>query len=255
MLASIPLVSALFAATPGVGVLPSPPDCERSPSALELLAEPDASAPVLCISPGLATNLLLDTPLPPGAVEVLYVHPAQAARQVEVRRQVRTVASYQREVQQWREQVRRCEEQSVEVRAAQGKSEGLRGLLSAGLMDKQGIASADLLHSSHIASWKKGAVKPLAMHSYRSNSRVAVELRLEFSAGEQPWVAEDVMMEDERGRELHLLPLWQETMTGADPAHVIVEAEAQEDARGPYSLKLWEAGGQRTVTVTQVVFP
>jgi uncharacterized protein (TIGR02268 family) len=260
---------------------------------------------VLCISPEIATSLLFDTPLHPGAVEVqaaeremqlaqgrdfvtllpsarllpgewrkltvrygdgaapneatvlLYVHPAQAARQVEVRRRVRTVTSLQREVHQWREQARRCEEESAQFQAAQGRPEGLRGLLSAGLMDKQGITSADLLHPKRVR-WPQGsALKPVEVRGYRSSSRVAVELRLEFPAGEQPWVAERAELEDVRGRKLRVLPLWQEAMTGArDQVHVIVEAEAAaSEAHGLYDLVLKEAGGQRTITVWGVTFP
>jgi uncharacterized protein (TIGR02268 family) len=260
---------------------------------------------VLCISPEFATNLLFDTPLQPGAVEVqateqemqlaqgrdfvallpsarllpgewrkltvrygdgtapteatvlLYVHPARAARQVEVRRRVRTVASLQREVQQWREQARRCEEESTQFQAAQNKPEGLRGVLSARLMDKQGITSADLLHPKRV-DWPKGsALTPVEVLSYRSRSRVAVELRLEFPAGEQPWVAEGAELEDLQGRKLRVLPVWQEAMTGTrDQVHVIVEAEAAaSEAHGLYGLTLKEAGGQRTITVWEVTFP
>jgi uncharacterized protein (TIGR02268 family) len=298
--ASLSLMSALLAATPGVGVPPNPPDCEATTPALELLAGPGASAPVLCISPELATNLLFDMPLPPGAVEVqateqemrvahaqglvtllpsarmvpgewrkltvrygdgaaptvatllLYVHPARAARQVEVRRQVRTVASYQREVHEWQERAQRCEEESAPLRAIQGKPEGLRGLLSSGFMGHEGIAAMRLPHATAKAG---SALKPQEVFSNRSNSRVAVKLRLELLVGGQPWVAEGATLEDAQGRPLHPLPLWQQALT-ENKLLVIVEAEAEPgEARGSYKLKLWEAGGQRSIIIEGVVFP
>jgi uncharacterized protein (TIGR02268 family) len=303
VLASLPLMSALLAATPGVGVPPSPPDCEATAPALELSAGPGAPAPVLCISPGLATNLLLDTSLPPGAVEVqatqqelrlahaqdvvtlvpsaqlvpgewrkltvrygdgaapavstllLYVHPVRAARQVEVRRLVRTVASYQREVQELREQAQRCEEESAHLREVQGKPDGLRGLLSAGLMGQQGIAPADLLHPKRV-TWQAGsALEPVQVHSFRSEARVAVELKLELPSGGQPWAAEDATLEDTQGEALNLLPLWQEALS-ENTLQVIVEAEAKPGkVRGSYKLKLKKAGDQRSIIIEGVVFP
>jgi hypothetical protein len=37
---------------------------------------------------------------------------------------------------------------------------------------------------------------------------------------------------------------------------VVVEAEAtKKEAQGPFTLKLWEAGGQRSAIVEGVVFP
>jgi uncharacterized protein (TIGR02268 family) len=69
-LAPLPLVFALFAATPGTREQATLLDCERAPRPIELHAEPDGAVYALCISPGLATSVLFDTPLPPGAVVV-----------------------------------------------------------------------------------------------------------------------------------------------------------------------------------------
>jgi uncharacterized protein (TIGR02268 family) len=171
---------------------------------------------VLCISPEVATLLLLDTPLPAGAVEVqapeqeiqvghtrqfvtllpsvrllpgewrkltvrfgdgaapamatlwLYVHPAWGARQVHLERQVRTVESYQREARARREEAERYQQENAQLRAAQGKPEGLRGLLSAGDLDEGGIAYADLHELERYSVRQGSALKPWQVLSYRS---------------------------------------------------------------------------------------
>lgn len=304
MLASLPLLSALFAATPSPSAPSAPPDCEAAPLSIELQAEPGAPLAALCISPELATTLLFDTPLPPGAVAVqateqevqvaqgrelvtllpsarmapgewskltvrfgdgagpanatllLYVHPGRAARQVEVRRQVRTVGSYLRELEQRREEVRKCEEENAQLRSAQARPEGLRGLLSAGLMGKGGVAFVDLTEPRRFTVRKGSALEAQKVVSYRARNRVAVELKLELLVRGQPWVAEGARLVDAQGGEVRLLPLWQEATPGEDWQHVIVEAEAKShEAHGPYTLKLWEAGGKRGITLEGVVFP
>ncbi|WP_224361259.1 DUF2381 family protein [Hyalangium versicolor] len=307
MLAALPLLSAVLAATPGVEAAPSPPDCEAAPQPLVLSAEP-STPPVLCLGPDTATTLLFDTPLAPGAVEVqateqelrlaqgpgvvtlvpsarllpgewrkltvrfgdgaapamvtvlLYVHPARAARQVEVQRKPRTVESYQREVAEQKEQVRQCQEENAQLRDFQDKPEGLRGLVSAGLMggDLGGISSENLSLPPRRYTVRKGsALKPARVWSYRSSTRVAVELRLQLLSGEPPWVAEGATLVDAHGRELPVLPPWQAAPIALGWLQsVVVEAEASTtEAQGSYTLKLWEAGGARSVTVEGVVFP
>ena len=59
------------------------------------------------------------------------------------------------------------------------------------------------------------------------------------------------------GEELKPLPLWHTgpIHPGADGGQVVVEFEAtKEQARGAYTLKLWDAEG-RTVAIGKVTFP
>jgi uncharacterized protein (TIGR02268 family) len=304
VLPSLPLLSILFAATPGLGALQAPPHCEAAPAAVELRAEPSVPLPVLCISPGVVTTLLFDAPLPPGAVALqpqeqevkvvqadafvlllpsmrmvpgewrkltvrfedgaapasatllLYVHPALAARQVEVRRQARTVESYQREVEARTEELQRCQEENIQLRATAGTTEGLRGLLSAELMDTVGIVSADLVMANRITLRKGSALELWKVVSYRSRTRVAVELWLRPPRGAPPWVAEGAKLTDAQGRELPVLPLWHGEAPEGDWQRVVVEAPAERsEAVGTYTLKLWEAGGPRGLAVEGIVFP
>ncbi len=93
--------------------------------------------------------------------------------------------------------------------------------------------------------------------SDRSRNRVAVELKLQLLAGEQPWVAAGATLVDAHGRELAELPLWQAAPIALGQGQsVMVEAKAPlGEVQGAYTLKLWEAQGPRGATLEGVVFP
>ncbi|KFE69438.1 protein kinase domain-containing protein [Hyalangium minutum] len=86
--------------------------------------------------------------------------------------------------------------------------------------------------------------------------RVAVALELKPPPGAPPSGAEGAKLMDAQGRELSVLPLWQGEGPEDGELHVVVEAPAERwEAVGPYSLKLWEAGGARGLTMDGIVFP
>jgi uncharacterized protein (TIGR02268 family) len=97
--------------------------------------------------------------------------------------------------------------------------------------------------------------------NYRSRARVAVELQLELTApaGLKAWEAEGAALVGPGGRELPVLEVWQaEPITpGEERTRVVmVEAEAlPNEAQGTFTLKLWGAGGTRSVTLDGVTFP
>ncbi|WP_224361122.1 DUF2381 family protein [Hyalangium versicolor] len=201
-----------------------------------------------------------DGAAPAIATLLLYVHPARAARQVEVQRKARTVESYQREATEWKEQARRYQEENARLQAAQGQTAGLRGLVSQGLIGeaKGGVASENIQWPNRLYTVHKGnALAPMKAWSYRSYNRVAVELQLELLLDGQPWVAEGATLVDAHGREMPVLPLWQAApVTSKKYSSVVVEAEAPPGTlQGPYTLKLWEAGGKRSVILENIVFP
>jgi uncharacterized protein (TIGR02268 family) len=129
------------------------------------------------------------------------------------------------------------------------------GLIGGG---KGGVASEDLSWPTWRFTLRKGnALKPQQVWSYRSHSRLAVEVWLQLLVGEQLWVAAGAALVDAHGRELPVLPVWQEApVTLKKSKSVVVEAEAPPgEIQGPYILKLWEAGGPRSVTLEGLVFP
>ena len=93
--------------------------------------------------------------------------------------------------------------------------------------------------------------------SYRAAGRVALELWLANPDDAQPWTAEGAALTSKAGDALRVLRVWQlEPIPPGDMRTVVVEAEEVAPAsRGPFILKLWEAGGKRAVTLGNVTFP
>ncbi len=100
----------------------------------------------------------------------------------------------------------------------------------------------------------------LALVTGCASGRVAVRLLLAHPEGAAPWTAQGAALtpEGRRGAALRVLSVWQAEpiAPGPEGGDVVVEVEAtEEEARGAFTLKLWEAAGVRTVTVGGVTFP
>lgn len=200
-----------------------------------------------------------DGAAPSRADFVLVVHPAWGQRQVEVFRRKRTVESYQQALKEKETEAQQCREQNAQLRAAQGRPDGLRGLRSAGLMGQLGVASHDI--SARVTHRPGSALLAKWAVSYRSEARVVVEVRLELTApeGGKAWEAAGAALIGPGGRELRVLPVWQEApITPGENSQrlIMVEAEAQpHEAQGSFILKLWDRGFTRTVILDRVMFP
>jgi uncharacterized protein (TIGR02268 family) len=199
-----------------------------------------------------------DGAAPSSASFVLVAHAGQAASLVEVHRQKRTAESYQQELKVKEEEARQLREENARLRADKTAPGGLTGLLASGAMGKDGVASRDLTDSL-----TKPPANPLwvgMVTGYRSTGRVALELWLWNSEDTPAWTVEGatLALEGQRGGGLKVLRVWQEApiLSTQDKGRVVVETEFPPDsARGPYTLKLWEAGGTRSVTLGGVTFP
>jgi uncharacterized protein (TIGR02268 family) len=95
------------------------------------------------------------------------------------------------------------------------------------------------------------------VYSYRAQGSVAVEVWL-WNPGTTPWVAAGAVLRGAKGEVLKPL-LWQPEPIvpgGKMSGRVVVEVLATEkEARGTYTLTLWDAERQRTVTLGSVTFP
>nr|WP_281291572.1 DUF2381 family protein [Myxococcus llanfairpwllgwyngyllgogerychwyrndrobwllllantysiliogogogochensis] len=135
------------------------------------------------------------------------------------------------------------------------ESRGLVGLLAMGGIDVSGVAGRIVTEA--IPSDSKSVLQPFKVQSYRSTGRVALEVLLSGLRGELPWIASGAALRGVPGTELKVLRVWQESpITPGGKGRVVIETEASgESARGPFALKLWEANGPRTVTISNVTFP
>ena len=196
-----------------------------------------------------------DGALPGSAVFALVVHPAVAERQVEVYSKRRSAESLGTELKEKDAQLQQCREKVELLRAELKHPEGLTGLLATGQIDKKGVPARNLLKA--ITERPGVPLRVQTATSFRSVERVAVELWLDGFEDAAPWVAEGVVLRGKAGEELKGLTVWQEvSMDSPKRVHVVAEAEATEkEARGHFTLKLWDEGGQRTITLGNVMFP
>jgi uncharacterized protein (TIGR02268 family) len=198
-----------------------------------------------------------DNAAPSSAAFVLVAHGAQAEPLIEVHRQTRTVESYQQEVRAMREEARQLREEVARLRADKAGPGGFAGALLSGAVGQDGVASQNLTQRL-----KEPPTNPLRVQliiGFRSTGRMALDLWLGNPEGAQAWTAEGaaLALESKRSGPPRVLTVWQEApIPPGQSGRVVVEAEPLPDGvRGPYTLKLWEAGGERTVTLGGVTFP
>jgi len=193
---------------------------------------------------------------PACATFVLVTHPGLGLQEVKVSRQKRPVDAYQQAEREARAEAERCREEVRQLRAEREMPEGLRGAIASGLVGKEGISSRELTKS---VPRKEGnaLIRDIA-HTYRAQGRVAVDVWL-LNPGTRPWLAEGAVLRSATGEILKPLPLWQPApiAPGSElPGRVVVEVLATDkQARGTYTLTLWDAEHQRTVVVGEVTFP
>ncbi|RJS13619.1 hypothetical protein DRW03_35965 [Corallococcus sp. H22C18031201] len=202
------------------------------------------------------TVRFLDGAAPASATFVLVAHPARSEAQVEVYRRKRGVETYQEEVRQARIEVEKCKAENERLRMEQSAPDGLTGLISTKVLSGYGVefrdVTMDVILAPGVAAAKHG------VRAYRAARRVAVEISLKPGGDVQPWTAKEATLRSKAGEELRVLQVWQSgpLVSGADFQGVVVEAESSaESPQGPFTLKLWDADGRRTVTLTNVVFP
>jgi uncharacterized protein (TIGR02268 family) len=198
-----------------------------------------------------------DGAAPRSAVFVLAVQAAQADPLVNVYRQARSVESYQQELAELEAEARRCREENTQLRGEKTGPGGLVGLRAAGIMDASGVASRDIFTS--VAQASASVLKVLEAKMYRSTQRVAVEVLLSVPEEASAWVPEgaSLTLQGKKGVELKVLKLWSPAPSEPERKgrRVFVEAEAPAGTvTGPFTLKLWDASGARTVTLTGVTF-
>jgi uncharacterized protein (TIGR02268 family) len=197
-----------------------------------------------------------DGAAPASAAFWLVVYAGKVEPLVEVYRESRTVESYQQEVQEKDAQIRQCQKDYEQMHAEQQGPRGFAGLLATGLMDKKGIAPKDL--SDSIGEHPANSFALRAAYSYRSTSRVAVELELDPPKDLQSWRAVRAELVGPGRRTLRVNPAWQSDPVSFDTKskRVVIEGDAAEaETRGSFTLKLWNEDGTRSVILSGVTFP
>jgi len=125
-------------------------------------------------------------------------------------------------------------------------------------MDGNGVASRFIIETNTTDA--PSVLRVTSVTTYRSATRVAVEVWLELPENAPQWKPEGASLthQGKKGVELKLVTLWPSALTapGVFGGGVSVEAEATPDvATGTFMLKLWDASGARTVTLRGIKFP
>jgi len=202
-----------------------------------------------------------DGAAPACATFVLLVHPGLGMQQVQVLRQPRAVGYYQQLAEAAQAEVQQCRAEVRQLRAERGAPEGLGGAIASGLVSGNGGVTVKALTESVLAN-EGNALINQDVSSYRASERVAVEAYFR-NPGAGPWLAAGAVLRGPKGEVLKPVLLWQpDPILPAAPGdvgkrgRVVVELLATEkEARGTYTLVLWDAARQRTVTLGNVTFP
>ncbi|HEX5750221.1 MAG TPA: DUF2381 family protein [Archangium sp.] len=194
----------------------------------------------------------------------LVVHPSEAARQVEVTRQPRSLESYREGEGQARAEVQQCREDKARLEAECGGQRGLLGLRAQGLLGAGGIVSKNLMKS--VTSRRGNTLESTEARSYRADTprlenghkvvRLAVEQQLR-NHGSTPWTPAGAVLVGKNGEEWKVLGVWPlEPIAPGKKLQVLVEVELTEEAaRGTFTLKLWSQESGTAEFFDGVTFP
>ncbi len=200
-----------------------------------------------------------DDDAPTGAALHLVAHAVQAATHVEVHRDKRTVESCERELREKEAALQQCRADNERLRAERSGPGGLIGLRAAGIIGEGGVAAHQITRNVTPAATNPFSVSNVT--AYRSAMRVVVEVFVVLPENALPWKPDGatLTLQGRKGVELKVVTLWPlepiaPGLRGGGSVSVEVEATPDVTA-GTFTLKLWDASGARTVTISGITFP
>jgi uncharacterized protein (TIGR02268 family) len=205
--------------------------------------------------PSTLTVCFADDAAPACTAFRLVIHPTIGERQVDVFRHPRPVESFQAELKTIRKENLRLHEENKRLRTERNRPETLTDLLASGMMGEAGIPSRPI--SKHITEHKNNSLVPLSVWTFRAPGRFAIWLHLENPKGAKPWTPQGVKLVGPKGEFLDVVIWPAEPTILPEKSHYlsieVMDPNAQTD--GTFILKLWEADGQRTFVIGNVIFP
>ncbi|WP_158502042.1 DUF2381 family protein [Vitiosangium sp. GDMCC 1.1324] len=196
----------------------------------------------------------VDGTVPASADFLLVVDPTRAEHQVNVDLQPPMPDTCWRAAEAERAKTQQCQ---AELERAQKRPDGLTGLLANGQLDRKGVTALRLLPRKNFTQRPGEPLNVTSVTSYRALGVVAVELWVTNQSA-QSWTAAGAELLGEGGVRLKVLRVWplEPIAPGAEWQRVVVEAEAAEtEARGRFTLSLWQEGEPASVSVDGVIFP
>jgi len=204
--------------------------------------------------PSTLTVCFADGAVPTCSTFRLIVHPVIGERQVTIFRHPRPVDTVQAELKKSYEENARLRAEIDRMRAEHDSPEGLLGLFASGMVGKAGIPSQDI--SRRITKRKSNTLRPWKVLSFRAPGRVAIGLEVDNPEEARPWTPQGAVLVGPKGEVLDATFWPAEPIPSGEQRRIWIEVMAP-DARteGPFTLKLWEADGQRTFVIGNVIFP
>jgi uncharacterized protein (TIGR02268 family) len=202
-------------------------------------------------NPSTVTVCFASNEAPACATFRLLLHPSIGERQVRIFRHPRPVESIQAELKKSYAENARLQAELEQVHAERGGPGGLTGLFVSGMVDTRGIHCS----KARVVQRPGNALSTLRIITCRARGRMAVLVELQNDDA-APWMPQGAKLTSPKGEELKGTVWPPEPVRPGKPRTVFIEVQA-EDAQtdGPFTLKLWEADGPRTVTLGNVTFP
>jgi len=192
--------------------------------------------------------------VPASADFVLVVSRTQVEMQVEVNLQPGTPYASWQEAEAERIKLRQVQ---AELERERQKPAGLTGLLANGQVDETGLTARPLRPGWEFTQLPGQPLKVRKATSYRARALVAVALEVD-NVSTNPWTAAGAALVGEGGVRLKVVRVWPTTplAPGATWQRVVVEAEVTEaQARGRFTLSLWQGSEPASVSLEGVTFP
>jgi uncharacterized protein (TIGR02268 family) len=192
--------------------------------------------------------------VPTSVTFTLVAHPSQAERQVELVRAGRLAESCQEELRRKEAELAQCQQQLA--RPFSEAPASLGRLIVGGLLDKDSLKTA-LLTKEALVQPPGEAVRVLQATLFRSTSRLVLHLRLKSADARTAWAFEGGELLGASGEAGQAL--WFRQAAALPPGvsgDLWVELEIPtRSAREPQTLKLWDAGKARTITLRNLKLP
>lgn len=199
-----------------------------------------------------------DGAAPASASFWLVGHAAKGTRRVYVFRQPRPPDVLKNERDEAQAEARQCQEDKARLLAERDEPGGLMG--AAWLKRTGTLASKSLFGTVREQPGNALGLEATKSFSYTLSDEtrpvsVAVRLALK-NPGAEPWTLAGAALVDKAGEQVDLATWQQAPIPASGAGAVVVGIEGKPAQLGcPCKLKLWEAGGPRTVTLETVTFP
>ena len=190
----------------------------------------------------------------PASADFVLVVSTGAETQVEVNLQPGTPYASWQEAEAERIKLRQVQ---AELERERQKPAGLTGLLTNGQVDETGLTARPLRPGWEFTQLPGQPLKVRKATSYHARALVAVALEVD-NVSTRHWTAAGAALVGEGGVRLKVVRVWPTTplAPGATWQRVVVEAEVKEaQARGRFTLSLWQEGEPASVSLEGVAFP